>query len=152
MSNVAGIYGRELRGFDRSLQLGIAQGRVLSVSFPPTVDVDAETEHDLLDRIEGYLSGEEDDFTDVTVALTVPTPQREILQMLRTVPYGDTVSMEQLLRMTPGDHDPEAELSTVRNALAGNPAPILIPSHRVSDGPSALPDEIARAVRSVEGI
>ncbi len=152
MSNVAGIYGRELRGFNRSLQVGIAQGRVLSVSFPAEVDTNAEPEHELLDRIEAYLNGEQDEFTDVTVALTVPTPQRKVLEALRTVPYGDSVSMEQLLRMTPGDHDPDEEAATVRNALAGNPAPILIPTHRVTDGPSTLPDDIARAVRSVEGL
>ncbi len=152
MTDATGIYGCELPGLDRTVQLGIAQGRVLSLSFPTQLDADAQTDHELLERIVAFFSGEQDDFSDVVVALTVPTPQREILETLRTVPYGETVSMAQLLRMTPGDHDPDEHLPTVQNALVGNPLPVLIPTHRVSDGPSALPPGVETAVRSVEGI
>jgi len=152
MHDVAGIYGRELSGLERSVQLGLAQGRVISVSFPTQLDEEIAGEHELLDRIEAYLSGEQDEFSDVTVALIVPTEQRKILEALRTVPYGESVSMEQLLRMTPGDHDPQKELSTVRTALVDNPVPVFIPTHRVSDGPSTLPAEVATAIRAVEGL
>ena len=152
MHDVAGIYGRELSVLERSVQIGIAQGRVISVSFPTQLDEDIAGEHELLDRIDAYLSGEQDEFSDVTVALTVPTEQRKILEALRTVPYGESVSMEQLLRMTPGDHDTEEELPTVRTALLDNPVPVLIPTHRVSDGPSTLPTEVATAVQAVEGL
>ena len=145
MDETAGIYARESTYLDRYVQLGIAQGRVISVSFRSVPDV--------LDRIESYLQGTEDDFTDVEIALTVPTDQRDVLQQLREVPYGDQISVEQLVRMTPGlDPDEESDHTLVREALAENPAPLLIPDHRVRDGPSAAPAPVEQKLRAVEGL
>ena len=153
MDETAGIYARESTYLDRYVQLGIAQGRVISVSFRSVPDEGAEDDHDLLDRIESYLQGTEDDFTDVEIALTVPTDQRDVLQQLREVPYGDQISVEQLVRMTPGlDPDEESDHTLVREALAENPAPLLIPDHRVRDGPSAAPAPVEQKLRAVEGL
>ena len=44
----AGIYARGSPVLGRYVQLGIAQGRVLSVEFPDDV-TDVETDHELLD-------------------------------------------------------------------------------------------------------
>lgn len=153
MDEVAGIYARESTFLDRCVQLGIAQGRVISVTFPAAPEDDADADHDLLDRIDAYLEGAEDDFADVTVALTVPTDQRGVLETVREVPYGEQVSVEQLTRMTPGlDPDDEDDAVVVRQALADNPAPLLIPDHRVRDGPSAAPAEVEQKLRAIEGL
>ncbi len=153
MDEVAGIYTREFAFLDRSVQVGIAQERVISVSFPTTPEEDATTDHDLLDRIEAYLEGTEDDFADVTVALTVPTDQRETLEVVREIPYGEEMTVEQVTRATPGlDPETETAQSLVREALAGNPAPLLIPDHRVRDGPSAAPAPVEQKLRAVEGL
>ena len=110
-------------------------------------------EHDLLDRIESYLQGSADDFSDVEIALTVPTDQRGVLEQLREIPYGDQLTVEQLVRMTPGlDPDEDSDHTLVREALAGNPAPLLIPDHRVRDGPSAAPAPVEQKLRAVEGL
>jgi methylated-DNA-[protein]-cysteine S-methyltransferase len=149
----AGIYARESPYLERVVQVGIASGRVVSVSFPKKPEGNAEGEHDLLDRIFAYLGGEEDDFADVQIALTVPTDQRKVLETVRDLPYGEELSVEALTRMTPGlSDDDEDDQRTVRTALSENPAPLLIPDHRVRDGPSAAPSPVEQRLRSLEGL
>ncbi|WP_435179934.1 MGMT family protein [Halorussus sp. AFM4] len=151
---VTGIFARESPYLDRYVQIGVASGRVLSVSFPEVPDEEAAEDHDLLDRIFDYLDGvEEDDFSDVEVALTVPTDQRRVLERVRRIPYGDQIDVETLARMTSGvDHTDEDDLNVVRTALDRNPAPLVIPDHRVRDGPSAAPPPVEQKLRSLEGL
>lgn len=153
MEDVAGIFARESPYLDCYVQLGVASGRVISVSFPGAPEDNAEADHPLLDRIEAYLEGEVDEFDDVTVALTVPTDRRAVLEATRSLPYGEQVSVEELARMTAGlDGGDEAAHETVRTALADNPAPLLVPDHRVRDGPSGAPPEVEQRLRSLEGL
>ncbi|WP_435361254.1 methylated-DNA--[protein]-cysteine S-methyltransferase [Haloarchaeobius sp. DFWS5] len=149
----AGIYARHYPFLDRNVQLGVASGRIISVTFPEHADADAADDHPLLDRIQTYLDGlEEVSFDDVQVALTLPTDQRSVLETLREkVPYSEQVDVKQLARMTPGlDAEDEDDLILVRTALDANPVPLLIPDHRVRDGPSAAPPEVEQRLRSVE--
>lgn len=153
MDEEAGIYAREFAYLDRYVQVGAASGRVLAVSFPQTPEENATGEHDLLDRIEAYLEGEQDDFRDVAVALTVPTDQRAVLEQVREIPYGEQLSVERLARTTPGlDDEDEDDLALVRTALDENPAPLFVPDHRVRNGPSAAPPEVEQKLRSLEGL
>lgn len=150
---VAGVYARYIPDLDRAIQVGIAGDRVISVSFPTEPPSDADSDHDLLDRIASYLAGNVDEFDDVTVALTVPTDQRRVLEALRSVPYGESITVERLTRMTPGLQADEAEdWRTVEAALRENPTPLLIPDHRVTDGPSAAPPDVVEALRRVEDL
>ncbi|QLG50461.1 MGMT family protein [Natrinema halophilum] len=150
----AGIYARESSYLDRYIQLGVASGRVLSVSFPEIPDDDAEDEHPILDRVFEYLDGLEPvTFDDVQVAMTMPTDQRSVLEQVQQVPYGDQVTVETLARMTSGlDHEDEDDIVLVRTALDENPAPLLIPDHRIRDGPSAAPPDVEQKLRSLEGL
>jgi len=152
VDEVAGIFARESSYLDRYVQVGVASGRVLSVSFPEQPDEEAASDHDLLDRIFDYLDGVTDDeFEDVEVALTVPTVQRRVLERVRGIPYGDQIDVETLARMTSEiDHTDEDDLNVVRTALDENPAPLLIPDHRVRDGPSAAPPAVEQKLRSLE--
>ncbi|MFC4549071.1 MULTISPECIES: MGMT family protein [Halorussus] len=153
MDDVAGIFARESPYLERYVQLGIASGRVLSVSFPDAPDEEADAEHELLDRIFDYLGGVEDDFSDVEIALTMPTDQRAVLERVREIPYGEQINVETLARMTSGvDHTDEDDLNMVRTALDENPAPLLIPDHRVRDGPSAAPPTVEQRLRSLEDL
>ncbi|WP_049907385.1 MGMT family protein [Halovivax asiaticus] len=151
---VAGIYAREAAYLERAVQIGVASGRVISVSFPTQPDDDATADHPLLDRVFEYLDGVSDiAFDDVAVALTVPTDQRAVLEQVRTIPYGESIDVAGLAAMTP-DVDPEDDddLILVRTALEANPAPLLIPDHRVRDGPSAAPPAVEQRLRSLEGL
>lgn len=145
-----GIYARESEVLGRAVQLGVASGRVISVSFPEAVPADAETEHPLLDRMVAYLAGEADDFHDVEVALTVPTDQRRVLEAVRTLPHGETISVERLARLAGLDDDDADDLETVRSALGENPTPILVPDHRVRDASGATLPAVAERLRSLE--
>jgi len=153
MDAEAGIYALGSDYLDRHVQVGVASRRVISVSFPRDPDPDAVTDHDLLDRIDAYLDGGHEEFRDVEVGLTVPTDHRSVLETVREIPYGEQVSVERLARMTPG-LDPEAgdDLLAVRTALDGNPVPLVVPDHRVRDGPSAAPPEVEQKLRSLEGL
>jgi len=148
-----GIYAMESAYLDRFVQLGVAGGKLLSVSFPRTPDDDAAAEHALLDRIEGYLEGAKADFADVDIGLTVPTAHRRVLEALREVPYGQQVTVERLTGLTPDlDTDDESDRDLVRTALAENPVPLVIPDHRVRDGPSGAPPDVEQKLRSLEGL
>ena len=149
----AGIYARESAYLQRYVQVGVASNRVLSVDFPESPGDDAGTDLPLLDRVEAYLEGSENDFSDVDVAMTMPIDQRDVLQVVRDVPYGENVSVDALARMTTGlDPDDEEAGQLVRTTLHENPAPLVIPDHRVRDGPSAAPPEVEQRLRSFEGL
>ena len=150
----AGIYARESSYLDSFVQVGVASGRVLRISFPERPEPDAEAHHPVLDRIFEYLEGvTEVEFDDVQVALTVPTDQRRVLEAVRTIPYGDQLDVAGVARLTPDlDSADDDHLILVRTALDENPAPIIIPDHRVRDGPSAAPPAIEQKLRSIEDL
>lgn len=149
----AGIYALESSYLGCYVQVGIASGQVISVSFPDVEPGAAAEGLSLLDRIDAYLDGTEDDFTDVDIALTVPTEHRGVLETVREIPYGEQRTVRKLTNLVPGlDPSREADEITVRTALAENPTPLLIPDHRVRDGPSAAPPPVEQRLRSIEGL
>lgn len=153
MAERAGIYAREIPFLDRSVQIGVASGRVIAVSFPRARPDDAGESHPVLDQITAYCNGEPIEVGSIEVALTMATDRRDVLAALRSVPYGETVTVEQLTGMTP-DLDPSSEddRDFVRSTLAENPLPLLVPDHRVRDGPSGAPPVVEQRFRSIEGL
>jgi methylated-DNA-[protein]-cysteine S-methyltransferase len=148
-----GIYAAESSYLGCYVQIGVASQKVISLSFPAEPDPDAESSHEVLDRVFGYLEGVKDDFQDVEIGLTVPTDHRAVLETTRSIPYGEQRSVEDVTRMTPElDPEDEADCTLVRTALAENPMPIVIPDHRVRDGPSAAPPAVEQKLRQVEGL
>lgn len=147
-----GIFAREFDYLRSWVQLGVASQQLVQVSFPDRPAEDAAVDHELLDRIDAYLEGVTDDFDDVDIALTVPTDHRAVLTATREIPYGEQVRVERLANMAGLDPDDEATIEEVRTALAENPIPIVIPDHRVRDGPSAAPPDVEQRLRSLEGL
>ncbi|WP_018257936.1 MGMT family protein [Halomicrobium katesii] len=149
----AGIYAREFEFLDRYVQFGAAGEKIIQLSFPERPAAESRTDHDLLDRIEGYLSNETDDFRDVDVGLTVSTERRSVLEAVREIPYGEEAGVDQLVRMAPVlDPSDDESARIVREALADNPVPLVIPDHRVRDGPSGAPPAVEQKLRSIEGL
>lgn len=146
----AGIYARQSDVLGRPLQIGIASGQVIDVSFPERIPEDAESDHETLDRVFDYLDGAEDDFADVEVAITVPTAQRGVLKAVCQIPYGETGTTRQVAHMANLDPDDEDDAQTVRSALRANPVPIFVPDHRVENAPGATPSDVAATLRNVE--
>lgn len=145
-----GVFAQEFESLGRAVEIGVASGSVISVSFPDAVETDADPDHPLLDRVEAYLGGESDHFDDVEIALTVPTDHRQVLEATRNAPYGETVSLDRILRMAGLDPDDDAARETARTALAQNPIPVFIPDHRVRDAPGGAPEAVAERLRAIE--
>jgi len=153
MEEIGGIYARHVPAVDRYVQLGIASGKLVHVSFPGTPEEDADEDHELLDRVTAVLEGEADDLSDVEVGLTVPTDQRAVLETLRTVPRGASTDAERLVRRTPGlDPEDDDAPAVVRRALAANPVPVVVPDHRVDGVEGATPGVVRRRLRELEGL
>ena len=145
-----GVFAREFEPLGRAVEIGIASGSVISVSFPADADDAADGQHPLFDRLDAYLGGSSDHFDDVEIALTVPTDHRQVLEATRNVPYGETVSLDRVVRMAGLDPDDDASRATARTALAENPIPLFVPDHRVRDAPCGAPAEVAQRLRAIE--
>ena len=87
---------------------------------------------DLMERLRTYFSGHKVAFPDKLDLFRATHFQREVWEITRLIPYGETRSYawvaEQIKR-------PEA-MRAVGQALSKNPLPIIVPCHRVvaSDG------------------
>lgn len=145
-----GIYARRFDTLDTVIQLGIASGKLIDVSFPESAPGDAETDHEVFELIENYLEGDRLALTEVEIALTVPTDQRQVLDALQNVSAGNTVTVERLTKLAGLDPDSGADQETVRTALRENPVPLVIPDHRVRDAEGATPERVAAALRQQE--
>jgi len=89
------------------------------------------------DDLMRYLSGRRVDFSKYRVDLQHLTPfQQAVLNEARKVPYGETITYSQLAERV--DHP--GATRAVGNALAKNPAPPIIPCHRIvaKNGPGGF--------------
>ncbi|WP_411968073.1 MGMT family protein [Haloferax sp. YSSS75] len=150
--DVSGIYARESTALGRVVQVGVVSGKLISVSFPDTVPDDAERDNAYLDAVLDAIDRGDAELDEIPIGLTVPTDQRSVLEALRNVPQGETVDVGVLVRMAGLDPEDDDSKRLVREALAANPIPVVIPDHRVRDGPSAAPDDVVDALRQVEGL
>ncbi|MFB6188205.1 MAG: methylated-DNA--[protein]-cysteine S-methyltransferase, partial [Halobacteriaceae archaeon] len=94
-----GIFARKSEYLDCYVQIGIASGRVINVSFPSSPDENSEENGPLLDDIFSYLEGKRMDFTDIDVGLTISGDERRLLEKTREIPYGEQISVRQLVQM-----------------------------------------------------
>jgi methylated-DNA-[protein]-cysteine S-methyltransferase len=75
-----------------------------------------------------YFGGEIIDFSDYEADLSGLTQfQREVLEEVRKIPYGETVTYRELACRV----GREGAARAVGSAVAKNPYPIIIPCHRV---------------------
>jgi methylated-DNA-[protein]-cysteine S-methyltransferase len=146
----AGIYAREFEPLGRAVEIGVASGKVVGVSFPDAAPADAEYDHPLLDRIDDYLAGDADHFDDVPVALTVPTDRRRVLEAVRKLPYGETVRRSRVANLAGLDSDDDEDLRLVEEALRENPVPLFVPDHRVEGVHGATPGAGAEPLGRLE--
>ena len=146
-----GIYAQRFDELDTVIQLGVASGQVIDVSFPDTAPDDATTDHEVFTLINDYLDGDRLALTDVEIALTVPTDHRQVLDALQNVSAGNTVTVSRLARLAGIDEDSEEDQAAIRDALQANPVPLLIPDHRVHDAQGATPSDVAATLRDLEG-
>ena len=106
-------------------------------------------------RVAGHLSGRLDPFRDVPVDLSALTPfRRAVLEAARAIPPGEVRTYGDLAR----DVGRPGAARAVGGAMGANPAPLVIPCHRVVaagglggfSGPGGL--AIKRALLAAEGV
>src|SRR5207245_9423876 len=87
----------------------------------------AGSEHPYLARILEHGHTGKGDLQDIPLALEVAPFEREVLEFLRTIPPGETITYGEIARRLgrPGAS------RAVGTACARNPAGIVIPCHRV---------------------
>lgn len=88
----------------------------------------AEWAPDLVARLQAYLQGAVDNFSDVELELPDSTPfQQAVRSAVRRIPYGQTASYAEIARQAGSPRAARA----VGGVMASNQIPILIPCHRV---------------------
>lgn len=107
----------------------LAGGRVVELGHPRPRDEDEETsDHPLAQRLTAWFAGADDAFLDVELELEWCTPfQRALVDALRTVPRGETVSYGELAALA---GKPRAARAA-GTFCAQNRIAILVPCHRV---------------------
>ena len=136
------------------VQLGLASGNVITVSFPTAQPAPIDGTHTpVLDRISEYLdTGNEVDFSDVDVALTVSTDYRAVFQTVRNIPYGTQRSITDVLERTAAVEPGDGSQHIIREALRNNPVPIIVPDHRVMGITGGTDPDVRDALRALEGL
>ena len=87
-----------------------------------------ERGHPITDRVLGWFGGARDDFLDVELDLEGATEfQRAVVEALRRVPWGETVTYGELAALA-GRPNAYRAAGTV---CAGNRFPLFVPCHRV---------------------
>ena len=85
-------------------------------------------QRDIVERLQRFAEGEATNFDDVCVSLANVTKfQRSVLNHCRTLRWGETASYGTIARWV--GHPGAAR--AVGSTMAKNPAPIIIPCHRV---------------------
>lgn len=108
------------------------QGTPLPIRYKPNLKESRTAYHKAASEIKSYLCGH---ITEFTFPFSVIIPdgfRKTALEMLARVPYGKTISYQQLAAKA---GSPQAHRAA-GSACANNPLPIVIPCHRVlkSDG------------------
>ncbi len=105
----------------------------------------------VLQQLEGYLFGRTREFPIACDFQGIPPMTRAAMEAVRKVPWGQTRTYEQLAATIPNGTAP-----VVRDALARNPMPIVIPCHRAVGqghmGSYAGPIATKRSLLAIEGL
>src|SRR5712691_9814314 len=122
------VYSKFSRELGLYVQLEILGDRVASVRLARSAAKEsAGSDHPYLARILEHVRTGKDDLTDIPLHLEVGPFEREVLDFLRTIPAGRTITYGEIARRL---GRPGASRS-VGTACARNPAVIVIPCHRV---------------------
>jgi methylated-DNA-[protein]-cysteine S-methyltransferase len=107
----------------------IEAGSVVAIDFDPKSPIeDAESNLSLSVKkaLSAYLSGETKTI-DVPFDIIGTAFEKKVLNAMRLIPYGETVSYQELGRRVGLENGSRA----IGNACAANPLPLIFPCHRV---------------------
>jgi len=122
------VYSKFSRELGLYVHLEVLGDRVAAVRLARKAPVEtAGSDHPYLARILEHIHTGKGDLRDIPLALEVAPFEREVLEFLRTIPPGETLTYGEIARRLgrPGAS------RAVGTACARNPAVIVIPCHRV---------------------
>ena len=122
------VYSKFSRELGLYVRLELLGGAVTRVRFdrnrPPGV---GSADHPYLARILEHIRTGQGDLRDIPLQMEVGPFEREVLEFLRTIPSGQTITYGEIARRL---GHPKASRA-VGTACARNPALVIIPCHRV---------------------
>ncbi len=122
------LYARFSEDLGLYVHMTVRGDRVAEVSLAPKPPREPHGEnHPYLARILEHLATGRDDLKDIPLDLRVTPFEREVLDLLRSVPPGEVITYGDLARRL---GKPNASRA-VGNVCAKNPAIIVVPCHRV---------------------
>jgi methylated-DNA-[protein]-cysteine S-methyltransferase len=122
------VYSKFSRELGLYVQLEVLGDRVAAVRLTRKAPAEtAGSDHPYLARILEHIHTGKGDLQDIPLALEVAPFEREVLEFLRTIPPGETITYGEIARRLgrPGAS------RAVGTACARNPVVIVIPCHRV---------------------
>ncbi len=123
----AELYARFSSRLGLYVALALEEGEIAGVSLRRKRPTGARRNHPYLARILQHLATGEDDLVDLPVRLRVSPFERRVLDEIRRIPSGMTLTYGGLARRL---GCPSAARA-VGNACAHNPVPLVVPCHRV---------------------
>ncbi|MEE9163680.1 MAG: methylated-DNA--[protein]-cysteine S-methyltransferase [Thermoplasmata archaeon] len=121
------LYSRFSGELGLYIQLEVLGNRVRRVKLARNPSPDAEPSHPYLEEILAHLRTGRGDLRDIPLDLQVGPFEREVLEFLRDLPRGETITYGEIARHLGRPRAARA----VGRACARNPTPLLIPCHRV---------------------
>jgi methylated-DNA-[protein]-cysteine S-methyltransferase len=128
------LYSRFSKEIGLYVNMVLIDGRVASLSMARQRWLGAETEHPYLARIIDHLATGTDDFRDIPVVLKGSPFDREVLELIRTIPPGEVVTYGEVAARLGRPRAARA----VGGACSRNPVPLIIPCHRVVSASGGL--------------
>lgn len=122
------LYARFSKDLGLYVNMAVRGGRLASVNLsdrPPQGSRGAD--HPYLARIVDHIATGRGDLRDIPLDLEVSPFERKVLEDLRTIPPGETLTYGDVARRLGRPHASRA----VGNACARNPALVVVPCHRV---------------------
>jgi methylated-DNA-[protein]-cysteine S-methyltransferase len=109
-------------------EIWLAEGRIVAIEHPVPGRDGKQSDHELARRLRAWFGGARDDFADVELDLEWCTPfERELLDALRAVPAGETVTYGELAAAAGRPRAARA----AGTFCAGNRFAVVVPCHRV---------------------
>ncbi|MFQ5919333.1 MAG: methylated-DNA--[protein]-cysteine S-methyltransferase [Thermoplasmata archaeon] len=121
------LYSRFSSELGLYVQLEVLGQRVRRVKLARDASRDAESSHPYLEKILEHLRTGKGDLRDIPLDLQVGPFEREVLEYLRTLRRGRTVTYGEIAQHLGRPRAARA----VGRACARNPVPLVIPCHRV---------------------
>jgi methylated-DNA-[protein]-cysteine S-methyltransferase len=120
-------YSRFSRELGVYIRLEVLRGRVSGVLLTRSAAKGANASHPYLTRILEHVRTGKGDLTDIPLHLEVTPFERQVLEFLRKIPRGRTITYGEIAARLgrPG------AARAVGQVVARNPIPVVIPCHRV---------------------